>query len=1142
MPSIFGSGFFGEGTFGLEIDEISTLSIAASASNQLDLSWTNPSYPGFTGILILRRINAAVTDDPVNGTSYTTTSEIGSSRVVFVGTTSSISFVDTEAVYSDYTYHYKVFTFNSLYNYSLNGVAGSSSPIDSETPIPLSSFWIVNQTVGSLKLLWSYPTVPDIRGIHIVRRTDTYATSAGDIGLDGVIINVNYPDPYYIDTNLLTNVTYYYTAFMHDEIPNYATGMQAAAQTQRVRDYKFIKDNVLNFQARVDKERTVLYWDAPDRILTMKSLTRNNNTLSLTNTVNVGSPVYPYTSFTATASGMSITADKYKDEKIVFLDGRNIISYPKIITSYGTPSVNTIRIDPIEFQINSSELFGLDYLEDLIDSEDLYIDSTLSYTTSAGIDLYFNVNSYNKDSRSFTLNATSKYTYNEAASAAVAFDLASGESFDLYIGYYPKLYISKDKGKTYDSGTAIVYSVSNIPTTTNSFTITQTSLLNVSDSNFYVGAYLTFLSGNNKGFSRKILSLIGTTITTEYFNYTIQQNDIFTINTYSLPLVNNITDYVFKMLLWNNEENNPIYSKESVAYPALSLKNYQDALDNNYWDINLNTNLYKITQGVTKEGHSRAEDEVKVQRADFSIDNVRETKLEQNFGDYYTLEDNPNIDRSIYRKRILDIIKAFRNTGTYEGLYQVARAFTKVTPITKFISTSGWRLGAKRLGYSKTTTFTTVSSGDSTYPYTTFTVASSGLSGDYTGSYLTFTECPSGEIFDQAIAGRLFTVTAYTSGSPNSIVSINDVGFTIPIGTTVALMKPSSTSFGTVPYSDLAYLFGVRIYVYGPFMDAKDTAMFENLIRKIMPLHVNYVIAYRTNFYGETAFAGFDGTKVGLLEDKQYKTLVVDYDNLVGPNHYTENITTTITATGSSTTFSGGNTLTSKYNYYKDKYVTFTSGLNNNISRLVTSYNGGSKQFITEAFPYTIQVGDSFIAEQISYQTKYTTLPINLSTADFYTSSYTPSWFSRNITDSNLEEKVYIEFSNDLTTYNTKREIAQNEVINNFTSSSVSSGGSTTTFTGISSGANVLSFANDYYVGDSVKFINGANNGEIRTVLDYIGSTHMFTTAAFPFTISSGDAFIILKSDIAQHAKITIYHNYIESKKDIEIESLVIKV
>jgi phage-related protein len=102
---------------------ISSGSVSASDS-QTSLTWTNPGDADFDSVVILRRAGSAVTDAPVEGSSYSAGNNVGSSTVACVS--SSTSCTDS-GLANGTVYHYKIFSKDSRGNYSA-GVVPSGSP------------------------------------------------------------------------------------------------------------------------------------------------------------------------------------------------------------------------------------------------------------------------------------------------------------------------------------------------------------------------------------------------------------------------------------------------------------------------------------------------------------------------------------------------------------------------------------------------------------------------------------------------------------------------------------------------------------------------------------------------------------------------------------------------------------------------------------------------------------------------------------------------------------------------------------------------------------------------------------------------------------------------------------------------------
>ena len=890
----------------------------------------------------------------------------------------------------------------------------------------------------------------------------------------------------------------------------------------------FISNTPSNVEVNANVESTFVTWDKIDISLSLYALQVGASTVSLA--ASASSDSADFNTINTNSSDVSTVDDAYNDLPFVFLSGRNIISRPKTITDYST---NLFKTSTFEYQVLTGDRFGLSGVTNLIDDDSIYTNSTITYNTTGSN----NVTGYDSITNTFSLSGS--------------LTIQPSDSFVLSTAYYPRLYISSDKGETFDSGRNIIFSVDTVGTPLaiegtslyNTFSADFSDILEVDDPNFYLGYYVTFITGKNKGTSKQIKNFNkhSYTFTTDYFENEISSSDIFSVNAFKIPRVTNLDNYIFKLLYWNNDDNNSIYSNPTLGYPSLSLLEYLTALENNYWDVDISSNIYKTTQGVVLNNHSKAEAEIKKQRLDFSIEQCRENKLQTNFGDLVSASKNTDISYDRYRRRLFDIFQGNKLSSSYEGLYNLGRAFTSVTPSTNFISASGWILGTNRLGHPKVTTITTVTSGDLIAPYNTFTTSSSGLSGDYTDKLLSIIDIPDNEQFDISVLGKLLPITSYTEGvsGGDATFVIDSISTTIPTSATIALYdSDTSDDYGTRPYSDLSLLFGIRIYIYGPILSAADQALLEYLISQNVPLHVRYFISYKTDFYGESALSNFDGTMTTLELDNSINTLVPSEDiKSITPSQFRDNITGEVASVVDVNNEFTADDFTRTYGFYIGYYITFIDGNNIGIRKQVLSYNGGTNTFVTEDFPYTIQTSDNFKIDTMEYQSKYVTDVIDLESTDFFSAIYTTSWYTRKV-DPDIIENVCIQFSDDGIAFKKAKGIYQNETLNTILRGTTTNPISTTTFSGSGS---TLSTVDDQYNNSYIKFTSGDNAGESKKITNYVGSTKTFTTEAFTNIPQDDDVFVILISDLARYCKMTIYHNYLYLPTDIEIESLIVK-
>ena len=81
----------------------------------------------FNSTVVLRSTTGAVTDTPVEGTTYTVGNTIGTSTVACVVTSPTATCTDT-GLTDGTTYDYKIFTRDTNVNYSATGVVPTGSP------------------------------------------------------------------------------------------------------------------------------------------------------------------------------------------------------------------------------------------------------------------------------------------------------------------------------------------------------------------------------------------------------------------------------------------------------------------------------------------------------------------------------------------------------------------------------------------------------------------------------------------------------------------------------------------------------------------------------------------------------------------------------------------------------------------------------------------------------------------------------------------------------------------------------------------------------------------------------------------------------------------------------------------------------
>jgi hypothetical protein len=214
---------------------------ATPGNGQVSLSWVNPADADFAGVKVLRK-TGNYPSSPTDGT------------VVYSGTGTSTT--DT-GLANGTPYYYKAFSYDLLTNYA-SGVTTTATPQAPDTTPPgnVSGFAATGGN-ARVTLTWTNPTDPDFAGVRIQRKTGGYpsGTTDGSTVYDGGGTNTT-------DTGLANGTTYYYKAFSHDVVPNYASGSNASATPQASTDTT-PPANVTNLISTSGDRQVALRWQNP---------------------------------------------------------------------------------------------------------------------------------------------------------------------------------------------------------------------------------------------------------------------------------------------------------------------------------------------------------------------------------------------------------------------------------------------------------------------------------------------------------------------------------------------------------------------------------------------------------------------------------------------------------------------------------------------------------------------------------------------------------------------------------------------------------------------------------------------------------------------------------------------------------------
>lgn len=159
----------------ITVDNLSPANVTSATvtagDGQNSLSWTNPVDADFDEVVILRN-TSVVSDTPVEGTNYATSTAIGTSIVVCEGNMTSCINSGTNGT----AYHYKIFAKDVRGNYSATGVVPTGSPATPQVTITVSS-------IGSQNSIISIPTADKFVGGAFRLQGSSGATNVTSIGI-----------------------------------------------------------------------------------------------------------------------------------------------------------------------------------------------------------------------------------------------------------------------------------------------------------------------------------------------------------------------------------------------------------------------------------------------------------------------------------------------------------------------------------------------------------------------------------------------------------------------------------------------------------------------------------------------------------------------------------------------------------------------------------------------------------------------------------------------------------------------------------------------------------------------------------------------------------------------------------------------
>ncbi|MDO8588243.1 MAG: sugar-binding protein [Armatimonadota bacterium] len=214
---------------------VSFTAIAGNAQNIL--TWRNPGDASCTGTLIRYRTNG-----------YPSSPTDGSLAIDKPGGPNADDAYTHTSLTNGTTYYYAAFAHDSLSQYATQLFASATPAAPDVTPPSAVTKFKAVKGDGEVLLSWRNPSAVDFTAVMVRFKTTGYPTSKTDGALVVDEPGTRNEDDSYTHTGTNNGLTYYYSAFAHDGVPNYSAAANATAYPPETSGIRIHPDNPHYFQ------------------------------------------------------------------------------------------------------------------------------------------------------------------------------------------------------------------------------------------------------------------------------------------------------------------------------------------------------------------------------------------------------------------------------------------------------------------------------------------------------------------------------------------------------------------------------------------------------------------------------------------------------------------------------------------------------------------------------------------------------------------------------------------------------------------------------------------------------------------------------------------------------------------------------